>query len=83
MKCDDNVKNRIKRTSGQLNGILNMIEDERSCSDIVTQLSAVKANVEKLIGIITTNNLIQNIENNYDIKVEDLEKEIDLIVKSK
>ena len=83
MKCDDSVKNRIKRTTGQLNGILNMIEDERSCSDVVTQLSAVKANVEKLIGIITTANLIQNIENNYDITIEDLEKEIDLIVKSR
>ena len=83
MKWDDNIKNRIKRTSGQLNGILKMIEDERSCSDVVTQLSAVKANVEKLIGIITTNNLIQNIEENYDISISDMDKEIDLIVKSK
>lgn len=83
MKCDESVKNRIKRTSGQLNGILNMIEDERSCSDVVTQLSAVKANVEKLIAIITTANLINNIEENYDIKIEDLDKEIDLVIKSK
>lgn len=83
MKCDDTVKNRIKRTSGQLNGILNMIEDERSCTDIVTQLSAVKANVEKLIGIITTANLVQNIEGEFNINLEDFEDDINLIVKSK
>lgn len=83
MKCDDSVKNRIKRTSGQLNGILKMIEDERSCEDVVTQLAAVKSSVEKLMGIITTNNLIQNIEDNYEITVEDLDKEIDLVLKSR
>lgn len=83
MKCDDTVKNRIKRTSGQLNGILNMIEDERSCTDIVIQLSAVKANVEKLIGIITTANLVQNIEGEFNINLEDFEDDINLIVKSK
>lgn len=83
MMCDDSVKNRIKRTTGQLNGILKMIEDERSCEDVVTQLAAVKSSVEKLMGIITTNNLIQNIENNYDITLEDLDKEIDLVLKSR
>lgn len=83
MKCDDSVKLRIKRASGQLNGILNMIEDERSCSDIVTQLSAVKAGVEKIIGVITTSNLIQNIEDAYNIKIENMNSDIDLIVKSK
>ncbi len=83
MKCDDSVKNRIKRTTGQLNGILKMIEDERSCEDVVTQLAAVKSSVEKLMGIITTNNLIQNIEESYDITLEDLDKEIDLVLKSR
>ncbi len=80
-KCDDKVKNRIKRTAGQLNGILTMIEEERSCEDVVIQLLAVQSNVEKLIGIITTNNLLQSIEKEHDIKLDNLEKEVDLVLK--
>ena len=32
---------RLKRARGQLDGVINMIEDDRSCGEIVTQLAAV------------------------------------------
>lgn len=32
---------RIKRAQGQLGGIVRMLEDGRSCEEIVTQMSAV------------------------------------------
>lgn len=34
---------RLKRIEGQVRGIQNMIEDERYCVDILTQMSAIKA----------------------------------------
>ncbi|MGA0946739.1 MAG: metal-sensitive transcriptional regulator, partial [Candidatus Nanopelagicales bacterium] len=30
---------RLKRARGQLDGVINMIEEDRSCGDIVTQLA--------------------------------------------
>jgi DNA-binding FrmR family transcriptional regulator len=37
------VMKRLKRIEGQVRGISRMVEDERYCIDIVTQLSAVRA----------------------------------------
>jgi len=38
---------RLRRAHGQLGGIIAMIENERSCQDIVTQLSAVGKAVQR------------------------------------
>ena len=34
---------RLKRIEGQIRGLAGMVEDDRYCIDIVTQLSAVRA----------------------------------------
>lgn len=39
-ECRKDVINRLRRVEGQIAGIVNMIENERECADIVTQLSA-------------------------------------------
>lgn len=82
MKCDKAIINRLKRTQGQMNGVLNMILEESSCEEIVTQLKAIKSSIEKTIALITTTNLIQNIEKTHNIKLDDNDKSIDLIIKS-
>jgi DNA-binding FrmR family transcriptional regulator len=38
---------RLKRAKGQLEGIIHMIEDERSCGDVVTQLAAVSKALDR------------------------------------
>ena len=37
------VLKRLKRIEGQVRGLARMVEDERYCIDVVTQLSAVRA----------------------------------------
>lgn len=83
MKCDQSTKNRMQRIKGQVQGVINMMEDERSCEDIVIQLSAIRSSVDKVISLITTNNLLSTIEKNYDISIEGVEEAINLVVKSK
>ena len=34
--------NRLRRIAGQVNGVAKMVEDDRYCIDILTQLQAVK-----------------------------------------
>ena len=41
------VINRLKRASGQLNGVLRMLEEGRECEDVVTQLAAVSSALDK------------------------------------
>jgi DNA-binding FrmR family transcriptional regulator len=81
MKCDVSLKNRIKRTQGQMQGVLQMMEDDCLCIDIVTQLKAIRSSIDKAIGILTTSNLIDIIEKNNDVKLVNINEAIDLIVK--
>lgn len=41
------VINRIKRASGQLSGVLRMLEEGRECEDVVTQLAAVSKALDR------------------------------------
>ena len=43
------MENRIKRATGQLQGILRMMEEDRECVDVITQLSAVRSSLDSLI----------------------------------
>ncbi|WP_369411977.1 metal-sensitive transcriptional regulator [Pacificimonas pallii] len=39
--------NRLNRIAGQVRGVAQMVEDDRYCIDILTQLQAVKAAIAK------------------------------------
>jgi DNA-binding FrmR family transcriptional regulator len=41
------VINRIKRAQGQLGGVVRMLEEGRSCDDVVTQLAAVAKAIDR------------------------------------
>lgn len=59
MKYDDSVKTRLKRIEGQIRGVLNMMEAEENCKDVVSQLSAVRSAADKAIAYIVAVNLEQ------------------------
>jgi DNA-binding FrmR family transcriptional regulator len=44
----DQVLNRLRRISGQVGGLERMVEQERYCIDILTQVSAVQAALDKV-----------------------------------
>jgi DNA-binding FrmR family transcriptional regulator len=39
--------NRLKRSEGQIRGIIKMLEDKRYCIDILNQMQAVKAAIAR------------------------------------
>lgn len=41
------AKNRLKRIEGQIRGILNMLEEERACEDLLVQISSAKSALHK------------------------------------
>ena len=40
--------NRLRRISGQVGGLERMVDDERYCIDIITQVSAAQAALDKV-----------------------------------
>ena len=41
------VINRLKRIEGQIRGIINMVNDDKSCEDIIIQIGSAKAALHK------------------------------------
>ncbi|EHB64514.1 MULTISPECIES: metal-sensitive transcriptional regulator [Paenibacillus] len=58
MRYDDQMKNRVKRIEGQLRGILRMMEEGKDCREVITQLSATRAAMDRAIGVIVSANLV-------------------------
>ncbi|MFC6331025.1 metal-sensitive transcriptional regulator [Paenibacillus septentrionalis] len=57
IQYDDNVKRRLKRVEGQVRGVLKMMEEDKNCKDVVSQLSAVRSAVDKAIAYVVAVNL--------------------------
>ena len=85
MKYDVKTANRIKRIEGQLRGILRMMEEEKDCKEVITQLSAVRSAVDRTIGVIVSNNLMVCIQNadTEDEMNDTIQEAINLVVKSR
>ncbi|MFC0273456.1 metal-sensitive transcriptional regulator [Metabacillus herbersteinensis] len=80
-------KNRVKRIEGQLRGILRMMEEEKDCKEVITQLSAARTAIDRTIGVIVSSNLVECVRKaneNGEGNPEELVKEaVNLLVKSR
>ena len=70
------VTRRLKRAQGQLGGIIKMIEDERDCQEIVTQLAAVSKALDRAGFAVISTGLKECLANpdNDDLDLGSLEK---------
>lgn len=49
----DQLKNRLKRIEGQVRGVEKMVDEDRYCIDVLTQISAVQAALDKVaLGLL-------------------------------
>lgn len=83
MKIDDNVKadlhTRLRRIEGQVRGIQNMLEENRECRDIVTQIAAVTKAMEQVGFRMLASGLTNCLQNPDEsaaagYSIEDVEK---------
>ena len=56
LKKEDTTK-RLNKVIGQLNGIKRMIEEDRDCTDLLTQLAAARSALAKLGLLITADHM--------------------------
>lgn len=78
------LKNRLRRADGQLQGILKMVDDDRPCQDILTQLAAVRSGVERMMGVVVAENVKQCVSQDQltDDQQTELQAALDLVVKT-
>jgi DNA-binding FrmR family transcriptional regulator len=86
MDYNDKIKNRVKRIEGQLRGILRMMEEDKDCKEVITQLSAARTAIDRTIGVVVSSNLIKCVRDAEDSgqDSEQLVKDaVELLVKSR
>jgi DNA-binding FrmR family transcriptional regulator len=75
----ESIRRRLKRIEGQIRGIQRMLNEDTCCTDILIQISAVRAAVSK-VGIMIFENhankclaeSLQGEDNNSEQKLADL-----------
>jgi DNA-binding FrmR family transcriptional regulator len=49
----EQLLNRLRRIEGQVRGVEGMVEDDRYCIDVLTQISAIQAALDKVaLGLL-------------------------------
>jgi CsoR family transcriptional regulator, copper-sensing transcriptional repressor len=72
--------NRLRTAKGHLAGSERMVEAGQECRNVLIQLSAVRASIEKIGVYILENNAMECLLKDIDPKPEDREK-VELVVK--
>jgi DNA-binding FrmR family transcriptional regulator len=69
--CDfkEDVRKRLNKIEGQVKGIQRMIDDEKNCVDILTQIAAVRSAINKVGTMVLemySNECMENAVNSGD-----------------
>lgn len=67
-----NIIKRLNRIEGQIKGIHKMLENNKGCVDMLTQVAAVRAAINKVGGLILENYSVNCLEN--AVSAEDKER---------
>lgn len=57
LEFQEDLKKRLNRAIGQLNGVKNMIDDNRYCGDVLMQLAAAEAAVRRVSELVLHDHL--------------------------
>lgn len=82
----DDIKKRLRRIEGQVRGVLRLMEEEKSCKEVVSQLSAIRNAADKALAQIVAENLHQCILDEQEAGGDTnkkVQEAIELLVKSR
>ncbi|MHB1336130.1 MAG: metal-sensitive transcriptional regulator [Candidatus Humimicrobiaceae bacterium] len=80
METKEEVLKRLRRIEGQIKGIQKMIAEDKNCADILTQVAAVRAAINKVGSILLEKHSVTCIENAASI--EDKKKALNELAKT-
>ncbi len=78
-KNKNSINKRLNIITGQINGLKKMIEEEKYCVDILTQISAIQASLEGVGKVVVRQHLETCIT--HGIRGNDAEKHYDELMR--
>ncbi|WP_280771477.1 metal-sensitive transcriptional regulator [Salipaludibacillus daqingensis] len=86
MEYSPSMRNRMKRIEGQVRGVLKMMEEEKDCQSIITQMSAIRSAVDRATGYVVAKNLevcLRKQEGTDEEREETIEEAVKMLVRSR
>lgn len=65
----ENLQTRLRKISGQVNGVSKMIDDNRYCKDVLIQIAAIEAALKEVGYIVLRDHMLTCVTS--DIKNDD------------
>lgn len=79
----DALQRRLKRIEGQVRGLQRMVEEERYCIDILTQLSAVTAALDGVGVRVLEDHVRHCVREGGDEKIDELMGAVERLVRTR
>ncbi|HLQ97258.1 MAG TPA: metal-sensitive transcriptional regulator [Candidatus Dormibacteraeota bacterium] len=86
MEYDKKVIHRLNRIEGQIRGILKMMDENKDCREVVTQMSAARNALDRTSALIVSDHLekcIRNEQKNGEESELLIKEAVQLLVKSR
>jgi len=80
MESKEDILKRLRRIEGQVKGIHKMIEEDKNCADILTQVAAVRAAINRVGSLILEKHSMTCIQN--AVSAEDQKKALSELAKT-
>jgi len=77
------ITSRLKRSRGQLDAVLRMMDEDKPCDEVLMQLSAVKSSIDKAMKLVLAQNIRRNTNCKDSEQLAELQKSLDLMLKTK
>ncbi len=59
MEYQEDVRNRLRRIEGQVRGVIRMMDEQKECKEIISQMSAIRTALDRAMAYIVGTNLEQ------------------------
>ncbi len=88
MEYREDMRNRLRRIEGQVRGVIRMMDEQKECKEIISQMSAIRTALDRAMAYIVGTNLEQcirkELEKGKDGDTDQLVQEaLELLVKSR
>lgn len=80
LETKDELLKRLRRIEGQVKGIQKMIQEDKHCVDVLTQVAAVRAAVNKVGSLMLEKHSVNCLEN--AVSEEDRDRALNDLVKT-
>lgn len=74
----DELLSRLKKIEGQVKGIQRMIEEEKCCTDVMVQISAIRSAINKVGGIMIEKYIVECMQSGLKASIQNSELEDDI-----